>query len=267
MTTMKTRIVLLAAAVVAAAAWLGGCAPQPNAGCPVSTSNPAAQLPPYWVKYKKVSSSGGTCGDLSGEGIGFQKYAAPGSKDVKLGFAIEGLGGPYSEGRVDPLDPEGKKIVGFGKLPNVPAADNYCAVSEFTPASQNFEEIPAVPLADGGSEPAVPALSRKYEVQNLKFLATVNAPGTVFTGQIKLTENACTATFDAVGLWPKIGCDPKLNLDSGYSLECDPNPRPDAGHILGSGINPTFAPAGKPITCGELGNCELTITVDEISKL
>lgn len=276
MTIIKTRIVFLSAALVATASWLGACASQPNAGCPVSTSNPAFGLPPYWVKYDRISASG-ACGDLKGEGIGFQKYNTPGTKEIRLGYAIEGLGGPYSEGRVDPADPEGKNINGFSKLPPVPNAEGYCEVTEFRGAprdggsldapQQNFEEIPDSPLADGGVEAGMPALSRKYEFQKLKFLATVNAPGTLFTGELKLTENTCTATFKTTGLWPQIHCDPKLNEPNGYSLECDPEPKPDAGHIQGSGINPTFSTKEKPITCGKSGSCEIQLTIEEISKL
>ncbi|MBS1151574.1 MAG: putative secreted protein, partial [Myxococcaceae bacterium] len=215
----------------------------------------------------------GACDTLPGEGIGFQKYNTPGTKEIRLAYTIEGLGGPYSEGRVDPTDIEGKNINGFGDLTPIPNTEGYCVVSNFGGAgdagapSQTFEEIPAVPLADGGEEPAIPEVFIKYEIQDLKFLATVNAPGTVFTGTIKRTEDICTATFSAVGLWPQIGCDPTANAPDGYSLECDPQPNVDAGHILGSGINPTFAPKGKPITCGKAGFCELQMTVDEIAKL
>ncbi len=268
MTTMKTRIAFLTAALAGFAVSFGGCAGQPNAGCPVSTSNPAGGVPPYWVKYTKLTQTGtGTCGTLPGEAIGFQKYNKPGTKEIRLAYTVEGLGGPYAEDRRDPTDPDGKKINGFGQLPPVPNATNYCEVTDFTGAGQNFEEIPAVPLADGGSEPAVPALSLKYEFTNLKFLATVNAPGTVFTGELKRTEDACVATFTTLGLWPRTACDPMLNEPNGYSLECDPNPRPDAGHILGSGINPTFSTTAKPITCGKAGFCEISLTVDEIAKL
>lgn len=268
MKTMNTRFVLLSAAMVGTAVWLGACQGQPNAGCPVSTSNPAVGLPPYWMKYTKVSATG-ACGDSPGEAIGFQKYNTPGTKDIRMAFAIEGLGGPFSEGRVDPADPMGKNINGFAKLTPFPDKDNYCVASEFTAPHQDFEEIPPDMLPDGGSEGGEPALSRKYEFQSLKFLATVNAPGTVFTGDLKLTEDTCTATFKVQGLWPEISCDPANNdmTRNGYNLDCDPKTDVDAGHILGSGINPTFAPEGKPITCGAAGFCELQLTVEDVAKL
>ena len=86
MKTIQIRQIFFSAAVVIGGAWLGACEAQPNAGCPVSTSNPAAGLAPYWVKYTKVSATG-TCGDSPGEAIGFQKYNTPGTKEIRLAFA------------------------------------------------------------------------------------------------------------------------------------------------------------------------------------
>jgi hypothetical protein len=254
---------------MACAAWLGACQGQPSAGCPVLTSNPAVGLPPYWMKYTKVS--GGTCGDLPGEAIGFQKYNTPGTKEIRMAYVFEGLGHEYhSNGRVDPADPDGKKLLGFAKFPFAPEADLTCSASQFEHPAQNFESVPDELLPDGGVDvPGSPALSRKYEFQNLKFLATVNAPGTVFTAEVKLTEDTCTATMKAIGLWPQIGCDPANNdpKRNNYNVDCDPKTDVDAGHIVGSGINPTFAPEGKPVTCGAAGYCEVQLTFDEISKL
>lgn len=267
MNTTQKRLVLLGA-LAGCAAWLGACQGQPSAGCPVLTSNPAVGLPPYWMKYSKVS--GGTCGDLDGEAIGFQKYNTPGTKEIRMAYVFEGLGHEYhSNGRLDPADPEGKNLLGFSKFPFLPEADLTCSASEFTAAKQDFEEVPGEDLPDGGTGPVTPALSRKYEFTSLKFLATVNAPGTVFAAEVKLTEDTCTATLKAQGLWPQIPCDPSLNdtARNGYNLDCDPKPDIDAGHIIGSGINPTFAPEGKPVTCGPAGYCEIQLTFDEVSKL
>lgn len=267
MKTTNTRLVLLSG-LAGCAAWLGACQGQPNAGCPVSTSNPAVGLPPYWMKYEKISATG-ACGDSPGEAIGFQKYNTPGTKEIRMAFTVEGLGAPYADGRVDPNDLEGKNINGFSKLASIPNAEGYCEASEFTAPKQDFEAVPPDPLPDGGMEGGAAALSRKYEFQKLKFLATVNAPGTLFTGELKLTEDACTATFKTTGLWPQIACDPANNnaMRGGYNLDCDPKPDVDAGHILGSGINPTFAPSGKPITCGAGGYCEIQLTVEDVAKL
>jgi hypothetical protein len=267
MNSLKTRMLVVAAAMAAIAASLGACAGQPNAGCPVATSNPAVLLPPFWVKYTPVATT--ACSDLTGEGIGFQKYNAPGSEETRLAYRVESLGTAYAKKRRDPSDPEGKNLNGFSKLPAFPDKDNYCAATDFMPAQQTFAEIPAMPKPDGGMVPAVPELALKYEFKNLKFLATVNAPGTVFTGELTRTENGCSASFKTLGLWPQIPCDSAGNdmTKNGYNLECDPYPKEDAGHLLGSGINPTFSPEAKPLTCGAEGWCELQLTIEEVAKL
>jgi hypothetical protein len=282
MKTMKTRIVLFAAALSASAALLGACQDQPNAGCPVSTSNPSFGNYPYWVKYEKVTSTG-ACGDLKGEAWGFQKYNVPGTTDVRLGYAIEGLGAPYHAERPqrDPNDPLGKNINGFADLPLIPNAEDFCVATNFAgpptdggnldAPQQRYEMLPEIrtPLADGGEDvqPVVPEQFVKYEVQDLKFLATVNAPGTIFTGQVKVTQDTCTATFNTFGLWPQIECDPAKSEADGYNVDCDPLERPDAGHITGSGINPSFAPSGKPVICGSEHFCEIQLSAEEVAKL
>ncbi len=280
---MKTRIVILAAAVAATSLWAASCA-QPSAGCPVLTSNPSVGLSPYWVSYTKKSGTG-ACSQHPGETIGFQKYSAPGAKENVFVYVSDTLGVPFSEGRVDPTDPKGKNLLGYSSLPAEPT-DAFCAVPDFTGAprdggsplaspQQAFEATEEEhPLTDGGTEIVkIPALTVKHEVTGMRFIETVNAPGTVFGATIKVTEDSCTATYDAVGLWPAVACDPDANGANGYNLDCDPLPVPDAGHILASGINPTFAPTGKPITCKASGKadpagyCTIQLSVDEISKL
>ncbi|GEM_PF-3485967 len=275
---MKTRIVILAAAVAATGLWATACS-QPSAGCPVLTSNPSVGLSPYWVSYTKVSGTG-ACADRPGETIGFQKYSAPGATENVFVYASDTLGVPYyDDGRVDPKDPKGKNLLGYAALPVEPT-DGFCTVASFTGAPSDGGTLLAAPqqrfeasektetLKDGGTlVTPLPELFVKHEMTNLRFIETVNAPGTIFGAQIKLTEDSCTAIYDAVGLWPAVACDPAENGADGYNLACDPLPVPDAGHIIASGINPTFAPAGKPITCKDPGYCTIQLSVDAISKL
>ncbi len=270
------RAILCGLVVVGSSA----CLSQPNAGCPVATSNPAFELAPYWVKYTKVSSTG-MCGELTGEAIGFQKYNTPGTKEIRLSYRVQGIGEPFENGQIDPTDPEGTKINGFCKLPAIPAADNFCAATDFVAAEQSYEAIAGMGVNDGGTEivGGAAALAIKVEFTSLKFLATVNAPGTLFTGELARTEGTCQTIYNTEGLWPQVVCDPAGNTASGYNLVCDPVANADAGHGLGSGINPTFALKGKPITCvpcstcassedgGVAGNCQLTATLEDIAKL
>lgn len=288
---MKTKIVLLGALLAATAGYLGACVDQPNAGCPIQS--------PYWVKYTVVDAGEGGCGNKPGELIGFQMYNTPGTKGSTLAFRPDGIGTDWANGRVDPADPEGKKINGFAKMAEFPAADHYCDVTGFTPPDESFPKGDDVALDDGGIEPGAPAVHKRYDWESLRVLATVNAPGTIFKGQLKYTENNCVAILDTFGIWGlseytggNPSCDPAFNTDTfykkgkGYNLDCDPKPvtvadytdaladggLPDGGepilsHYLGSGINPTFATETKPITCGEGGFCEPQLTADEIAKL
>jgi hypothetical protein len=298
---MKTKTAVVGALLVAAAGWLGACVAQPNPGCPVAT--------PYWVKYAKVIDATGDCGKVSGDRFGFAKFSGPEVPEDTVAFRPRGLGIQVlpedlgGGGRVDPTDPNHAKANGTGKITSFPAKDNFCDVTDIVAAEQRFEPTPdTMEMAeDGGMEvvPGEPELYRKYEWSSLRILATPNAPGTVLTGNLKFTEDTCTANFEAVGLWPPVPCNPDENIDwkdeKGYNLECDPRPStpdaikeitalvypdlqadgtfPDGGspdpftHPTGSGVNPTFAPKGKPITCGKGGYCEFQVSVEDLSKL
>ena len=291
---MKTKIVLLAALLAATAGYLGACVEQPNAGCPVLT--------PFWAKYTIVDAGTG-CGLKDGELVGFQKYHPPDTKDFKLAFRFDGIGTQWDNAqqlddpasRTDPLDPDGKKVNGFAKITEFPAADHFCDVTDFVAPDETFDKLPDVTEDDGGITPGDPQVHKRYDWQKLRVLATVNAPGTILVGQLAYTEDTCHAVWNVSGIWPPTSCDPANNDDGsalnaakgkGYNIDCDPKPvtlddykdaladggLPDGGepnltHTLGSGINPTFAPAGKPVTCGPGGFCESQLSADEISKL
>ncbi len=285
-TTMKTKIVLLAAMLAATAGYLGACVDQPNAGCPVLT--------PFWAKYEIVDAGTG-CGKKKGELVGFQKYHPPSTNDYKLAFRFDGIGTDWDNGRSDPNDPDGKKVNGFAKITEFPAADHFCDVTDFVAPEETWDKLPDVTEDDGGITPGDPQQFKRYDWQKLRVLATVNAPGTILTGKLAYTEDTCHAVWNVTGIWPPTQCDPANNDDGssvavargkGYNIDCDPKPvtiedykdaladgglkdggEPNLSHLLGSGLNPTFAPVGKPITCGPGGFCEPQLTPDEISKL
>lgn len=294
---MKSKVVVVAALLTAAAAYLGGCVGQPSAGCPT--------LSPYWVRYTKVSATG-TCGDLKGEQIGFQQYHLPDAGSNKVAYRPEGLGVPFEAGRRDPTDGGDKRINGFASIAALPADDHFCDLSDFVPAEASFEAVPGEDLADGGVGPVTPALHRRYQWTSLRILATANALGTVLVGDLQYQEDSCNAVFKADGIAIPLNqatgnlvvCNPATNAAKGYNIDCDPvlPTGPDGGLApsqangvnsngddcdlrttttdctpklitTGSGINPTFAVDGKPITCGSGGFCEPQLTANEISKL
>ena len=128
---------------------------------------------------------------------------------------------------------------------------------------QSREPGSAGTLDDGGTDPDLPATHITYNFTKLRFADTTNSPGTAFDGELDFTQDDCTAHYTVFGYWPGVtGCT--------ADIDCSPIIDADAGHFSPSGINPTFAPAGKPILCNLAagGVCELQLTsVDEIVKL
>lgn len=151
--------------------------------------------------------------------------------------------------RVDPADPDGKKLNAIGKMPQFPTA-GVCSVTAFEGGEQNFQEE-VVMLPDGTNQ-TFPAATYKTEFTDFNVMNTTKVPGTAFTTNIKLTQGTCVAEYKAVGFWPEIGC----SADS----DCDPNADLDAGRVFGSGINPEF----KPKCDMDLEVCVPTVDVTTI---
>jgi hypothetical protein len=151
--------------------------------------------------------------------------------------------------RVDPNDPDGKNLVGAGKLPQFPT-DGVCVATDFTGMTQNFQEE-VVDLVDGGTE-TFPAITVKEEWTDFEILSTAKAPGTIWRAKLKYTEGSCVANYDAFAFWPEVHCE--------TDADCDPNADVDAGRVLGSGINPEF----KPTCDTAVGICTPSVTWDEL---
>jgi hypothetical protein len=168
--------------------------------------------------------------------------------------------GPVEEyiPRTDPTDPDAKKLNAIGKMPQFPT-DGVCEVTEFSGGVQNFQ---AETLLDGTT---LPAVTHKLDYTNFKVLSTARVPGTAFTAQVKYTEGACVANYEAMGFWPgsfhgtvEIHCsetaaDADASKGDGpdwfdpthilvTSGECEAMADLDAGRQFGSGISPEFKP-------------------------
>lgn len=133
---------------------------------------------------------------------------------------------------------------------SVPDAEDFCSVPKLSRVSLDlpeFEEVPpteddpATPDVDE-TDPGLPgqaAAKLGYEWSNVKFLVTADAQGTQFTGDLKFTQDSCTATYRVVGVYPAIACDPTDKTDA--VCKDDTN-----------GINPDF-----PTECASFGYCVL----------
>lgn len=250
---MKTYRLALIVGAAAAAGYLYACTvPQPLPECNAATGA-------FFAKYK-LKSGTGPCSELKGDEIGFQRYRVPGKNEASLAIRAATMGSAASGDlfvveenpvpRVDPTDKDGKKLNALGKFTVYPDKDGICQCTEISPATQSFQEE-SLDLSDGGTE-VLPALKLSYEWSNLKMTNTANVPGTVFTAELKYTEDSCTATYEVLGFWPPVHC--KADDD------CNPEADLDAGRITGSGINPDFQPKCNK----ETGYCEPSVAADTL---
>lgn len=163
--------------------------------------------------------------------VGTVDLADGGSYEVDP--ANECMSVPDSISRVDPADPEGKKVIALGKLPTLPT-DGVCAITEWEAGSgvQNFGEE-MLELVDGGTE-TLPATTYGVQWQDFKIYNNAKVPGTAFSAKVTVTEEGCSTTYDALGVFPAVDC----TTDE----DCNPSSNLDAGRPLGSGISPEFKP-------------------------
>ncbi len=273
---MKTKNLIVGAAMVVLAGWLGACG-TPKNHCTVVVG--ANINYPYWMKYLSSDKPSDTCGQLKGENIGFSMFNPPRTEDFSIAWRVDGIGLPLASGYTSTetdaanggqgcLSPYGvcssledPKSNGSAKMPAFPTGD-VCEMSTFVGAEQHFDAIPPTLDDDGGViDPGSPAFSAAYNFTKLRFSATTNAPGTTFDGELDYTDDNCTAHYKVFAFYPAIGC--------ATDADCNPIADPDAGYVVGSGINPTFDSKDKPVTCNtDVGMCELSYTsVDEINQI
>ena len=140
-----------------------------------------------------------------------------------------------------------------------PDTNDMCQLTGLTPAAQTFAALPAT---------ARPTDTVGYSWSNVNVYVTAAAQGTQFSADMTYTENGCSASYQAVGVWPAVSCtdtvpdptDPRgLNVIGQVANPdlCNPCAEPAKGRFVGSGIIPDF-----PVTCQQIfptactgGNC------------
>jgi hypothetical protein len=134
-----------------------------------------------------------------------------------------------------------------------PDGDNFCYVDAFVPAEQDLPASPAIPpdpkkMGDKG-QPALPALSVKYEWSGLRTFVDPVISGAEVEATLAYTKNGCTAHYKVLAINPLVSC---LDKDKKpQDVMCDPVPRPEANHPVGSGL-------AFPTRCDpDLGFCVL----------
>lgn len=210
-----------AVALLAGALLMNGCenVPQPKIGCTIGQG-------PFAVKYtpKVAQTLPSVCSANKGEIISVRDY-------TQLPDGGTGLGQNYIAIRSSFLGADAPSTVNpysFGEYPFESNAESFCVAGAMTPTTL---QVPASTLADGGTKPAV---DRKYEWSNVRFLATPRAAGTQMAADLKFTDNdaGCSMEYDVVGMWPAIDCskvDPATKLKVPDPTKCSTVTDADAG--------------------------------------
>jgi hypothetical protein len=222
------------------------------AGCSVEQPKTRCQTAKgaFALKYTKVEGTG-PCADLKGETAGINSYwrEEGGSFSVTRGpVAIRNdeVGALLEEyGQ----QAESRLVAAVGGFATAePGPDNFCDVTMASPAKLTLAPVPGTPaMGDAGAKDPLPGVDLTLEWSNVRFYVTAAQPGTMFTGRLKYSKavdgQACTATYDVVGLWPAIHCEGATKGQPDQDL-CHPCADPAKGRETGSGISPTL-----DITC------------------
>ncbi|MET0405166.1 MAG: hypothetical protein ABW123_22320 [Cystobacter sp.] len=176
---MKTQRLLISwTLVLGGVALLGACdVEQPAPQCTVGRGDHA-------VRYTKKA---GTCGDKKAELVGAQAFRVPGSGvPPTLYFnaaSLVLLPVPPSTTPV-PTSAVGQFTTEF------PSADNVCTVPSLSEASQTVDGV-----------------ARGYRWSNVRVQGRASIPGTQWIADLEYSEDGCTATYEAVGVFPAIKCE------------------------------------------------------------
>jgi hypothetical protein len=270
--TMTTRYAtLLAGAALAALSAAGtNCADQRAPECTVP---PSAN---FAVRLVETGTASGACAaedaPLPGGIVGMRPHPVLGSDgypdyetpfNVSIMFQRMGEFRDAAEARLadlglDPLPEPAEAIYNFGPFATAHPEGDFCVLPVTEPARLVLPEIPGVPAVppdpedpeDMGTpeQPPLPAVDITAAWSDVRVLSTTAYPGVQFEGTFTYTENGCTRTYRATGVWGGINVLCEGADDDGNPTGMpDPNlclSAPNPSNIFGSGINPDF-----PVTC------------------
>jgi hypothetical protein len=186
---------------------------QPRPGCTVGQGRFAAR---YILK--PGQSTAGACANKRGEVIGVRDY---GQRGVDYSIAIQ------SEQPVNRRPSMDSVLYSLGLYSDDPGPDDFCTAQTLSPAVASYPEV----ITDGGVSPAI---HRRYEWRNVRFLVTPLFPGTQMIGDLTYSESGCAAEFTVTGLWPQVSC---ASQDGGVRVpdpnKCATRDDPDAGIKVG----------------------------------
>lgn len=204
-------------------------------------------LSPFWAFYTLESGDpASSCGSKGGDFLNTQRYLKPGGTDARLALLPYSIGiNSYFE-RVDPADPDKAKESAIGRFREIlPDERGVCHLVDIADSEQNYPPV----LDDMGMEEE-PALSLRYQWEDVRLISTAELPGTVIDGKVTITEDACVATYKVYAIHPIVFCDPTENEmrdGKSYNPACDPEPNVAEGRVTGSGMNAAIEPTCIPV--------------------
>jgi hypothetical protein len=229
---MTLRATIVSAVPLALAAWALACGGQPPPQCTIGRGGHA-------VRYS-LKEGTGPCSTKKGEIVGAQSYRVPNSGQLPT-LALQPNALLALQGR----DPDTTHLTySSGSFTSDYPEQNLCVVPSTSEARQSAP-------ASGST----PAQDLRYQWSNVTIYDSTAIPGTQWTADLTYTENGCTATYRAVGVFPAVSCtvtsggqpvrDASGNLVTNAAL-CK-------SRVLGLSIDPHY-----PIRCdGDTGLCVL----------
>jgi hypothetical protein len=244
---MKRFTTTLLAYSAAVTAMASGCKQEPI------TCNTAHGA--FAVRYTLVTGTG-DCAMLTSGIVGVQPYVRSGPNNqpryngVPVALKTEEIGALVAE-YGQPVDENKLYALGDFQATN-PGPDGFCPLVNATNgmpslsvAEVNLPPVPARPDPEDPTMmlPALPAVVVRNEWTNVRFYVDPAFPGTQFSGDLKYTKDACTATYKVQGLYPAATCGKANPVDGGPKMiadpeMCSPCADPSKGRRFGSGISP-----------------------------
>ena len=183
---MKTYRALAWILPLGSAAWLSACGgEQAPPQCVVGRGDHA-------VRYT-LKTGTGKCAKKKAEVVGAQAFRVPGS-GLPPTVSLKPAPLAAYEGR----DPANSVLASGDFTTEYPGEDNTCVVPQLSEARQTFQPDNAT------------TVDVSYRFSNLRIQAQAAIPGTQWVADLSYSDGDCTATYEAVGVFPAIKCEKEV---------------------------------------------------------
>ncbi|WP_224247943.1 hypothetical protein [Hyalangium gracile] len=178
------------------------------------------------VRYVLVSGNG-PCANKTAERVGAQIFRTPGSgQPPTLTFKPAPLAANQGKDTANSATTSGDFTTEYPS-----EEEELCVVPSMSEARQRIAQ------ADGSTR------DLRYQFSNVRVQGSAAIPGTQWIADLTFTENDCTATYVAVGMFPALQCTRNVNGQPVRDPTICQQPQP------GLSIDPAF-----PTTCDETTN-------------